>query len=80
MPISPSLPPRHPLLQDIKGPQSRFSAENKAGNRLDGHYFKPKIMVMVLHPSLHIDPFARENLPPETQWPLFEFSLPALAV
>ena len=35
---------------------------------------------MALRPSLHIDSFARENLPPEAQWPLFEFPLPALSI
>jgi 2-aminobenzoate-CoA ligase len=59
---------------------SRFGTETKPGKQLDGQYFKPKIIVMVLRPSLHIDPFVRENLPPETQWPVFEFSLPALAI
>jgi 2-aminobenzoate-CoA ligase len=33
---------------------------------------------MALRPSLHRDAFARENLPPEDQWPVFEFSLPQL--
>jgi 2-aminobenzoate-CoA ligase len=33
---------------------------------------------MALRPSLHRDGFARENLPPEDQWPVFEFSLPQL--
>src|SRR5215471_7051142 len=29
-------------------------------------------------PSAHIDQFARDNLPPATQWPEFTFSLPEL--
>jgi 2-aminobenzoate-CoA ligase len=33
---------------------------------------------MALRPSLHSDVFAREKLPPEDQWPVFEFSLPQL--
>ena len=35
---------------------------------------------MALHPSQHRDTFARENLPPEDQWPVFEFSLPGLRI
>jgi 2-aminobenzoate-CoA ligase len=35
---------------------------------------------MALRPSLHRDGFARENLPPEDQWPVFEFSLPQLHI
>ena len=35
---------------------------------------------MALRPSLHVDSFARERLPPESQWPLFEFPLPGLSV
>ncbi|MBS0282440.1 MAG: 2-aminobenzoate-CoA ligase, partial [Proteobacteria bacterium] len=35
---------------------------------------------MVLRPSQHRDTFARENLPPEDQWPVFEFSLPQLHI
>ncbi|MBN9544888.1 MAG: AMP-binding protein [Alphaproteobacteria bacterium] len=35
---------------------------------------------MVLRPSQHRDTFARENLPPEDQWPVFEFSLPGLHI
>jgi len=35
---------------------------------------------MVLRPSQHRDTFARENLPPEDQWPVFEFSLPQLRI
>ena len=35
---------------------------------------------MALRPSLHRDTFARENLPPEDQWPVLEFSLPQLRV
>ena len=35
---------------------------------------------MVLRPSQHRDSFARENLPPEDQWPVFEFSLPQLRI
>src|SRR5689334_20709026 len=35
---------------------------------------------MALRPSLHADLFARENLPPEAQWPVFEFPLPDLSV
>jgi 2-aminobenzoate-CoA ligase len=37
-----------------------------------------KFSFMALRPSLHRDGFARENLPPEDQWPVFEFSLPQL--
>ena len=33
---------------------------------------------MALRPSHHRDAFARESLPPEDQWPVFEFSLPSL--
>ena len=33
---------------------------------------------MPIRPSLHRDTFARENLPPEDQWPTFEFRLPEL--
>jgi len=29
-------------------------------------------------PSAHLDTFARDNLPPRTEWPDFEFSLPEL--
>jgi 2-aminobenzoate-CoA ligase len=39
-----------------------------------------KLLVMVLRPSQHRDTFARENLPPEDQWPVFEFSLPQLRI
>ncbi len=46
--------------------------------KLDGRCFKHKIHAMALRPSLHRDAFARENLPPEDQWPVFEFSLPQL--
>lgn len=35
---------------------------------------------MVLRPSQHRDTFARENLPPADQWPVFEFSLPQLHI
>jgi 2-aminobenzoate-CoA ligase len=35
---------------------------------------------MALRPSLHTDLFARENLPPEAQWPVFEFPLADLSV
>ena len=35
---------------------------------------------MVLRPSQHRDCFARENLPPEDEWPVFEFSLPQLNI
>ncbi len=35
---------------------------------------------MALRPSLHRDTFARENLPPEDQWPVLEFSLPQLRI
>jgi 2-aminobenzoate-CoA ligase len=35
---------------------------------------------MAIRLSLHRDNFARENLPPEDQWPVFEFSLPELQV
>ncbi len=31
-----------------------------------------------LHPSAHVDTFARDNLPPRAQWPDFIFSLPEL--
>ncbi len=37
-----------------------------------------KLTAMALHPSFHRDAFARESLPPEDQWPVFEFTLPAL--
>ena len=33
---------------------------------------------MPLTPSAHVDTFARDNLPPEEQWPVFEFTLPEL--
>lgn len=33
---------------------------------------------MPLLPSSHIDTFARDNLPPESEWPLFSFGLPRL--
>ena len=33
---------------------------------------------MPLLPSTHTDTFARDNLPPESDWPLFSFSLPRL--
>jgi 2-aminobenzoate-CoA ligase len=33
---------------------------------------------MSLSPSAHVDTFCRDNLPPETSWPRFEFSLPEL--
>ena len=35
---------------------------------------------MAIRQSLHIDPFARDNLPPEDQWPVFQFDLPDLQV
>jgi 2-aminobenzoate-CoA ligase len=35
---------------------------------------------MTIRPSLHSDTFARENLPPEDQWPVFEFQLPGLRI
>src|SRR5690349_20058408 len=35
---------------------------------------------MALRPSFHVDTFAREKLPPEAQWPVFEFSLATLSV
>jgi 2-aminobenzoate-CoA ligase len=31
-----------------------------------------------MNPSGHIDTFTRDNLPPETQWPQFRFTLPEL--
>jgi 2-aminobenzoate-CoA ligase len=31
-----------------------------------------------LHPSAHVDPFARDNLPPRAEWPDFVFRLPEL--
>jgi 2-aminobenzoate-CoA ligase len=31
---------------------------------------------MPLTPSAHVDTFARDNLPPEDQWPVLEFTLP----
>ncbi|MEA5454196.1 AMP-binding protein [Sinomonas sp. JGH33] len=31
---------------------------------------------MALSPSAHVDSFTRDNLPPESQWPTFEFTLP----
>jgi 2-aminobenzoate-CoA ligase len=33
---------------------------------------------MTIRPSLHRDTFARQNLPPENEWPVFEFQLPQL--
>lgn len=33
---------------------------------------------MPLSPSAHVDTFCRDNLPPETRWPEFEFTLPEL--
>ena len=33
---------------------------------------------MSLSPSAHVDTFCRDNLPPETSWPRFEFTLPEL--
>jgi hypothetical protein len=33
---------------------------------------------MPLLPSLHVDTFARDNLPPESEWPVFSFELPGL--
>lgn len=33
---------------------------------------------MPLLPSSHIDTFARDNLPPESEWPVFSFGLPRL--
>ena len=35
---------------------------------------------MAIRPSFHVDTFARDNLPPEDQWPVFEFSMSALDV
>ena len=35
---------------------------------------------MALRPSFHRDGFARENLPPEQEWPVFDFSLPHLRI
>jgi len=31
-----------------------------------------------MHPTAHVDTFTRDNLPPESQWPDFVFSLPEL--
>ena len=31
-----------------------------------------------MHPSAHIDTFARDNLPPQDQWPELVFDLPEL--
>lgn len=33
---------------------------------------------MSLSPSAHLDTFCRDHLPPEAQWPTFEFTLPEL--
>ena len=33
---------------------------------------------MSLSPSAHLDTFWRDNLPPSTMWPEFEFALPEL--
>ena len=33
---------------------------------------------MALSPSAHVDSFTRDNLPPASQWPTFEFALPEL--
>ncbi|MDQ4503206.1 AMP-binding protein [Sinomonas sp. ASV322] len=33
---------------------------------------------MALSTSAHVDSFTRDNLPPESQWPTFEFTLPEL--
>ena len=35
---------------------------------------------MAIRPSLHSDAFSRRNLPPESQWPIFEFTLAALEI
>jgi 2-aminobenzoate-CoA ligase len=35
---------------------------------------------MAIRPSLHSDAFAREGLPPQDQWPVFEFPLPSLQI
>jgi len=35
---------------------------------------------MVMRASLHVDTFARQNLPPEDQWPIFEFLLRELKI
>ena len=29
-----------------------------------------------MNPSGHVDTFARDNLPPQDQWPEFRFTLP----
>jgi 2-aminobenzoate-CoA ligase len=39
-----------------------------------------KFLAMAIRPSLHRDNFARDNLPPEDEWPVFEFSLPQLQI
>jgi 2-aminobenzoate-CoA ligase len=33
---------------------------------------------MALSPSAHVDSFTRDSLPPASQWPVFEFTLPEL--
>jgi len=33
---------------------------------------------MPLLPTKHIDTFTRDNLPPESEWPVFAFDLPEL--
>lgn len=43
-------------------------------------YFKYEISPMSIRQSFHKDRFARDHLPPEDQWPVFEFTLPALSV
>ncbi len=37
-----------------------------------------KFLVMAMHPSAHRDTFARDNLPPKSEWPVFEYHLPRL--
>ena len=32
---------------------------------------------MRLSPSAHVDTFCRDNLPPQEQWPVLRFDLPA---
>ncbi len=39
-----------------------------------------KLCLMAIRPSLHVDTFARDNLPPEPLWPVFQFNLPGLQV
>ncbi|MGH9694323.1 MAG: AMP-binding protein, partial [Bryobacteraceae bacterium] len=76
----PSLQQPRSGLQAISADSIAYLGHTGAREPLDGYYFKPEIIPMALRPSLHIDSFARENLPPEAQWPVFEFPLPALSI